>query len=199
MPFINGKFYANPAYGQALEKARRKEGSQRTSTRQEKSEATPNPRKAAAAPHYEEPQNEGEARLANTIYNETSGLRAKVGAKSGTPGSKEDLHDARVAVGEIARRNFEAGHPSRVAPSELKYNQEKILSRGDPEAVVAHNESLSAAREALSGSDITNGATQYRMRPHAHTKIPISDKPVTGHYGPFDNVQGVAQSLVVAP
>src|SRR2546425_797929 len=65
---------------------------------------------------------------------------------------------------ECSRRNCgvahtvtEAGHPERVAPSELTARAAHALGAGNPDAVNAHNASLSAARTALAGSNTTNG------------------------------------------
>ena len=55
MPLINGRYYANPAYGEAMERARMEEAADGAEQQQ-----TP---PAPSGP------------LANRIYNETSGLR----------------------------------------------------------------------------------------------------------------------------
>jgi hypothetical protein len=210
MPFIDGRFYANPAYGMALERSRRREAGQDgepeeidvryASTGAQKPPAGTKTRDGSgAAPQYDSPQNEKEATLANVIYHETSGLRAKPGVKPGTAGSAEDLHNARVAIGEVARHDLDAGHPNYVAHTELKPDEEKTLAAGNRYAVQAHNDSLAAARQALSGSKMTGGATQYRLRPHPHTRISIRGKAITTHYGPFNDVQGGEKAVVVAP
>ena len=215
MPFINGRFYMNPAYGRAFERARGNRSPQDivfvdVARQNEKQDSSVQGRggtsgSAAAGKHattkYENPQNEQEARLANVVYNETSSLRSKAAAASEKPGSASDLRAARVAVAEVAHKVMESGHPERVAPSELTAQAVSALNRGDSQAVQAHNDSLAAARQALDGSATTGGATQYRLRSAPNVHTPINGKHITSHFGPFDDsvAKGRTKTVVVAP
>lgn len=63
----------------------------------------------------EQPKDQLERLLAIVVFNETGGLSSS--SKTGR-GSAEDLHNARVAIAEIAKTLREAGHPEQVAPAE---------------------------------------------------------------------------------
>jgi hypothetical protein len=121
--------------------------------------------------------------LTNVVYNESGSLRADPNAKPGAPGSAEDLANGRQAIAEIANRVIDAGHPDRVAPSDLT---DKAATKTDQYA-----ESRTAADAALNGSNISNGATQYRTRVGTNVTTPVgksSTNPgtkVSQHYGPF--------------
>lgn len=150
---------------------------------------------------YEQPQNEQEAELANVIYNETSSLRPDPNSKPGQGGSAEALHDAREAIGEVAERDLASGHPNRVAPTDLKDKDRRALNGGNLDAIRAHNDSLAAAREALSGANRTKGDTQYRLRDPAVFKNDpaINGKTTNFTYGLFLNTLGVPQGVALAP
>jgi len=184
MAFINGRYYMNPAYGRAIERARleaagldreREEFSASRSDQDQNQNGhwvTINGRHVfiqdahGKGPEYDDPQNENEARLANVVYNETASLRANPKAKSGAPGSPEDLHNARVAVARVAHNVLQSKHPERVqAPSELSSRAVDAINGGNKDAILAHNDSLAAARAALAGSGL-GGATQYRINSH---------------------------------
>ena len=117
MPFINGKFYMNPAYGRAVENVRRggavpslnaaphSQGSGREDRDGRWETINGNhvliKETVAEGPQPEtqkrttRPAAQGNARpgtkAARIIFNETSGLRPP-------KGGAEDLHDARVAI-----------------------------------------------------------------------------------------------------
>ena len=121
--------------------------------------------------------------LTNVVYNESGSLRADPKAKPGAPGSAEDLANGRQAIAEIANRVIDAGHPNRVAPSDLRDN---AAVKTD-----AYGKSQTAADAALNGSNISNGATQYRTRVGDNVTTPVGRSsmnpgtPVSQHYGPF--------------
>ncbi len=104
-------------------------------------------------------------------------------------------------MGEIANRVVNAGHPERVAPSELRSIEKNALAAGNPDVVAGYNASLAAARQALAGSNITNGATQYRTRLNNDIHTPIKGRSVTSHYGPFPDKRPREgpKTVVVAP
>lgn len=198
MPFVNGKFYMNPAYGRAVEGARDSEGSPGQSDRNGQGDhwVTINgnhvlihetaSRPAAMA----EPRSQKERYLTIVVFNETGGLGANT--KSGK-GSASDLHDARVAIAEIANRLMEAGHPDQVAAGEsgIYTGLWRGLAQGNKSAINSWNDSVLAARDALSGSDITNGAAHFRLD-QRDGGVPGWAKGVrpTQTFGPFRNSGG---------
>lgn len=140
------------------------------------------------------------------MYNETSRLRVDPQAKPGQPGGAEDLQSGRVAVAEIANRVIESGHPERIrVPSDLGRKELDSIKSGNAEAINAHNASLAAAREALAGSNTTNGATLYRTRFGSNVHTPLGNTkghrgvPISEHFGPFPVGHGRREVIVVAP
>ena len=121
--------------------------------------------------------------LTNVVYNESGSLRANSKVKADARGSAEDLANGRQAIAEIANRVIDAGHPNRVAPSDLKDN---AAMKTDPYGL-----SRTAADAALNGSNISNGATQYRTRVGDDVTTPVGRSstnpgtPVSQYYGPF--------------
>jgi RHS repeat-associated protein len=167
------------------------------------------PQQGAQGPTYQEPGNLQEAALSNVIYNETSSLRANDKAKPGETGSAEDLHSGRVAVGEVANRVLNSDHPERVqVTSDLKDEARRNIIAGNADAINAHNDSLAAARQALAGSNTTNGATLYRIRHGTNIHTPVGNRPhhpgspVSMHFGPFPDTlrrHNGPSVIVVAP
>jgi RHS repeat-associated protein len=146
-----------------------------------------------------------EADLANVIYNETSRLQVDPKAKAGETGSADDLHDGRLAIGEIANRVLASDHPERInVTSDLSPKEQKDMANGNVNAINAHNDSLVAAKEVLAGSNTTNGATQYRTRFGANISTPIGNtkghtgSPVTMSFGPFPAGGRRREVIVVA-
>jgi hypothetical protein len=213
MPYINGRFYANPGYGLALERARRSSsgriwteehgqesgGTHAPYRRRSKHHRVAGGHEVEDGEHDEEPQNEREARLANVVHNETASLRQDPSASRKSSDRLRDLQLARVAVAEVANRALDSGHPKRVASSELTLREAKALAAGNPVAVRAHNASLAAARVALGGSNVTDGATQYRLKVHPDAATPINGKAISPHFGPFRDTLGNARTVVIAP
>jgi hypothetical protein len=224
MPFINGRFYMNPAYGRALERARDEENKDLFASRllpmMEGPEAGPDGEWdedwSAEARHpqgqyvlMQASQHGRAARpargrgtdqsLANIVYNETGSLRADPRAKPGAPGSGEDLARARQATAEIANR-VRAKHPHWVAPSTLT-DKAAAAVHADAHAVDAYGKARTAADAALNGSNISNGAKQYRTRVGTDVRTPLGRSktnpgtPVSEHYGPF--IEGKHRVVVV--
>jgi hypothetical protein len=203
----------NPAYGRAVERARDAEATSEQVSGEhwvtvngrhiliQKAGSTRGARhEGQQQPEYEAPdvKKEKEVELTNVTYNETSGLRADPKAKPGAPGSAEDLHNARVAVAEVAHTVLDSDHPERVkAPTDLTARAVHDINAGNSDAISAHNDSLSAVREVLAGSNATKGATQYRMNAR-DTQKSINGKRVTLRYGPFSNVQGGTRVIIIA-
>jgi hypothetical protein len=121
------------------------------------------------------------------------------------PGSPASLHSARVAVAEIALRLGLPG-PPKTAPFDLTSRTVSDINQGNGDAISAHNDSLAAARQAIAGSNITNGATQYRTRLGNNVTTPVGKNPALGipgtpvsmYFGPFGSNRGPTV-LVIAP
>src|SRR5579862_104876 len=210
MPDVNGKFYMNPAYGRAVEGSRGHKVALDKSARQlstkdahwvtidghhvliQESQSDGLQQKhhqdKQKRPAIELPTSNDERRLTVIVFNETGGL---------TPlGSSEkrnaaDLHAARVAAAEISKRAIESGHDDRVAPDEIQTGLWQGLHDKNPVAIDAWNDSSSAARSALAGSNTTKQATHFRLDAKAGT-IPrwAQGRQPSQTFGPFQNAGG---------
>lgn len=109
-------------------------------------------------PQWSKPTNDKEARLAAVVYNETGGLRSTTESGAGSQG---DLHNARVAVAEVALRLINQGLDGQIASQKLTRRTVEQLRKSNPEVVAVYNGSLAAARTALKGSNTTRGATHF--------------------------------------
>jgi len=148
-------------------------------------------------PEYQNPQNESEAKLANVTYNEVGGLHPDPKAKADAPGSIEQLHEAQLAVAEIANRVLNSDHPEHVQVGvDLTSKTVSDINAGSKSAIVAHNEALAAARAALGGSNTTKGAMHYNTSPN---KMKLLYGKKATNLGPFQNAQGGKRYLVWAP
>jgi hypothetical protein len=122
MPFLNGRFYMNPIFGAALERARRanvgREWSEESPQAAGQAASASGGRhrsahaaKSSGAKHKGhtgddyDPATTTEG-IANQIYNETAGLRTT--ARQG-PGSDVDLQEARRAIGGALYFYFDDG------------------------------------------------------------------------------------------
>jgi len=139
--------------------------------------------------------NPKEVELQDVIFNEMGGLRADPKAKPGDPGSAENLHDARVAVAEIAERVLQSSHPEREqAPHSLTRETVRDLNAGNKDVARALDDSLRAAR---SRSDTTKGAMHFRTGRHKFKSL--YGRKGTMYFGPFHDVTGGKRFLTVAP
>ncbi len=179
MPEINGRYYANPAYGRAVERARM-EAAQASGRPQ------PHTRRhgrddydAAAAP----------AEVGNQIYNESSGLRPTDKSGNGS-GSDFDLQQAREAMAHVIQNR--AAHkirgglasPTIGSPSDLR-DIGKIGSK----AYDAHGASVYAAQHASKHPDSTNGAKHFYLDDGTHPDRD-GNKNAVAVFGPFRNAAG---------
>ena len=139
--------------------------------------------------------NPKEVELQDVIFNETGGLRADPKAKSGEPGSAENLHNARVAIAEIAERVLGSSHPEREqAPRSLTHETVRDLNAGNKEVARALDESLTAAR---SRSNTTNDAMHFRTGRHKFKSL--YGRKGTMYFGPFHDVTGGRRYITIAP
>jgi len=151
----------------------------------------------AQNPVYQAPNenNPKEIQLDDVVFNETGGLRADPKAKPGHPGSAEDLHGARVAVGEVAERVLQSSHPEREqAPRNLTNETVRDLNAGNKDVIRALNDSLSAVR---AGSNTTEGAMHFRTGRHKFKSL--YGHRATMYFGPFPDATGGKRYLTVAP
>jgi len=150
---------------------------------------------AQAKPQTGQNNNPKEVELENVIFNETGGLRADPKAKPGAPGSAENLHGARVAVGEIAERVLKSDHPEREqAPRALTHETVRDLNAGNKDVARALDEALSAVR---SRSNTTNDAMHFRTGRHKFKSL--YGRKGTMYFGPFHDVTGGKRYLTIAP
>jgi len=139
--------------------------------------------------------NPKEVELNHVIFNETGGLRANPKAKPSGPGSAENLHDARVAVGEVAERVLESNHPEREqAPHNLTNETVRDLNAGNKDVIRSLNDSLSAAR---SHSNTTKGAMHFRTGRHTFKSL-YGNKAIL-YFGPFPDATGGKRYITIAP
>ena len=232
MPFINGRFHMNPAYGRALEAARAKDLAKRHDvhpiarqsdlvdryvepTGENRLLSSEQDRKLgrkdlaqnsghwvtidghhvlisgtqASQSEMKQPRNENERYLAIVVFNETGGLGA---AAENGHGSAKNLHDARVAVAEIANRLRDSGHPEKMATGEggIYTGLWRGLSQGNKDSIGSWNDSVSAASIALAGSDDTRAAAHFRLD-KANGVVPSWAKRTPSKtFGPFRNSGG---------
>jgi hypothetical protein len=150
---------------------------------------------AQAKPQTGQSNNPKEIELEDVIFNETGGLRADPKAKPGTPGSAENLHGARVAVGEIAERVLKSPHPEREqAPRTLTHETVRDLNAGNKDVAKALDEALNAVR---SRANMTNDAMHFRTGRHKFKSL--YGRKGTMYFGPFHDVTGGKRYLTIAP
>lgn len=181
MPFINGKFYANPAYGEALERAKGLDSQYAGSEKQTVAASNRGKHgKQTATQGHEKPKVENEAAIGNRVYNETGGLRPKAGAKPGGPGSAGDLHNARVAMSDVIENRERSGKYTGVAPAKVKTMGRKTSAYGD---------SQEASAQTLGLPEVTGGSKNYYLDHGQPTPKWAIGKKTTA-YGPFNNAAG---------
>jgi hypothetical protein len=150
---------------------------------------------AQSKPQTVQTNNPKEVELENVIFNEMGGLRADPKAKPGAPGSAENLHGARVAVGEIAERVLKSSHPEREqAPRTLTHETVRDLNAGNKDVAKALDDALSAVR---SRSNTTNDAMHFRTGRHKFKSL--YGRKGTMYFGPFHDVTGGKRYLTIAP
>ncbi len=121
------------------------------------------------------------AQTANSIYNETSGLRPVT--KRGS-GSADDLSKARSYVAPIVK----AGK-FPVASDKLSAAAARAI-KSYPPARAAYQDSLDAAYAAFSGHDPTGGATHFYLNYGQKPPSWAAGKKPVATFGPFKNVAG---------
>ena len=200
MPVINDRYYANPEYGRALERARVADEEFRRVHGEEKPSwldrflgfADETDTKQAKQTRQNHPQLQAQAKrvtddtIGNIIYNETSGLRPTSETGEGSP---QDLHEARVGAGTVAKSLYADGQKlgkPLTAPTELTSKEAKAVRSYSP-AKHAYEDSQAAASKA---SRDKSGPTHFYLD-HGQPKPRwAKGKEPKQSYGPFRNVAG---------
>jgi hypothetical protein len=205
MPLINDRYYANPQYGSALERDRAADGEFRrahgepkpswldhflgfadgSDTNQAKPSQPSQPRKNQSQLQAKT-KVVTDDRIGNLIYNETSGLRPTSETGKGSP---QDLHEARVGAGTVAKnldsKGQKLGKPL-TAPTELTRKEAKAVRNYSP-AKHAYEDSQAAASKA---SGDKSGPTHFYLD-HGQGKPKWAEgKAPKQSYGPFRNDAG---------
>src|ERR1700693_2781508 len=200
MPVINGRYYMNAQYGNALERDRIADEEHR------RVHGEPEPswldhflgfaEKPSVKQAEQSQQRRSEVRaqtkrvadetIGNIIYNETSGLRPTSDTGKGSP---QDLHDGRVAAGAVAKtldaNGEKLGKPLTVT-RQLTSKEGKAVRSYDP-ARHAYEDSQAAAKRATGDK---NGSTHFYLD-HGQRKPSWAEgKQPKESYGPFRNVAG---------
>lgn len=179
MPTINGRFYANPAFGRALERARLWE-----SQRENASEHRSTKHRRYTVGHDAATTIDG---VANQIYNETSGLRPT--ALRG-PGSDLDLQYARMYMGHVIHNRVARKIPGGLAYDKLTGNEPHAIKHLFSAAYDSYGGSHHAAKLSFSHPDPTGGATGFYLD-HGQRLPPwAKGKKTVATFGPFTNAAG---------
>jgi hypothetical protein len=209
MPFINGKFYMNPAYGRAVEGARRSGAVANLDPAQQSHDRgrddqdgrwvtidgnhdlilaahANGPARGAQRPATRSVARGKETpgtKAARIIFNETSGLRAP-------KGGAEDLHDGRVAIAHALGNGARMSRPPATVTDVLNHAAARSILT-DPAAKAAWADSQGAVLEAAKSRDDTNGAVHFFPDyPGAPQPDWATVERETSHYGPFVNAAG---------
>ncbi len=200
MPVINGRYYMNPQYGQALERdrsvdeeQRRVHGDPQPSWLDHFLDFAQTPGVKQAEPTQQK-RSEMQAQtkkvtdetIGNLIYNETSGLRPT--SHTGK-GSLQNLHDGRVGTGTVSKtldsNGQKLGKPL-TASTQLTTQEAKAVRSYDP-AKHAYEDSQTAASEAPRDK---KGPRHFYLD-HGQSKPRWAEgKEPKQSYGPFRNDAG---------
>jgi hypothetical protein len=201
MPFINGRFYANPAYGRALERARRSssggiwsedfpEQTQETDAAVSHGRGAPQAAsrsiRAVRRGHHGNDDYDAATTMAgitNQIYNETATLRP---AGELGKGSDVDLQD-RLAMAHVIHNRAGAKRRGGLASDELHPKEAAAVKRFPSSAYDAYGGSRHVSAVAGSRRDPTGGA-QFFYLDHGQPEPPwaVGKEPVAV-FGPFRN------------
>jgi hypothetical protein len=195
MPFINGKFYANPAYGRAVERARNAENIGENQKPDESGDdghwVTIDGRHVLIQDSSSGPELADRLRLrmVNKIYNEFSGLRPKPGAST-----HDDLNRARQNAAHVYRNRQGGGFQGS---STLGRKDARDIAIPGTDAAQGYQGTVNAIAHAQAEPDTTQNANHvYIYDPagiHSGTVIPpewVTQGETTTIAGPFINVGG---------
>ena len=196
MPFINGKFYMNPAYGRALENARANgptdedQGGHRVTIKghhvlieEAQGGRTQHNNPKHAGHSVNRANSKPGIKASRIIFNETSGLQ---------PANRNsvDLHDARVAMAHARSNGESMSHPPSTVSDTLTSTASRAILT-DAKAKAAWTDSAAAVQEAAASSDNTNGAVHFFLDyQNADRPDWATEDRETANYGPFVNAAG---------
>jgi RHS repeat-associated protein len=147
-------------------------------------------------------------RLTTILYHEMGSLSPNPDSEPGQAGSAEDLHNGRVAVGEVVLTRFHTKHHRigiDIASDKLSSDEKRAIKNGVPAVVSALADTRAAAQVAYGGSNTMNGAQQYRTRYNGDITGNLGrtrsspGTPLSAHFGPFINSTGGTAVEVIAP
>lgn len=213
MPFINGKFYANPAYGRGVEKARtadlvgRGDGQGEAElisaeTHPQKATQSPTVQRATQKPSTAKSKHHGDdynpattpEGVGNQIYNETAGLRPT--SKSGTgPGTDWDMQQARKAMAHVIQNRATHKMQGGLTNDQIDSRETRAIASVASAAYDAHGGSQAAAhdaaRDAARQYDPTGGSLHFYLDdPKKKPPKWVNDAIPVAEFGPFQNVSG---------
>jgi hypothetical protein len=218
MPFINGRFYMNRAYGRAIERAR--------TANQIWSEEIPGPTGVSLREQSfgndvslsETHRKDSDAHWVtidghHVLIESTQAGPARANNRTirahSSPGTKpariifnetfglrpanknpEDLHDARVAMAHTLLNAKGMRHPPQTVTDKLTATSARAILL-DAQAKAAWADSQDALREAADSTDDTKGAVHFFLD-YAGATSPswATDDRETAQYGPFVNTAG---------
>lgn len=200
MPFINGKFYANPAYGRGVEKARMddligREGEGRDQGESGQiaartSQTKPASKHESTSSHGHRGDNYNPATtpegIGNQVYNETARLRPT--SKTGIgPGTDWDMQQARKAIAHVIQNRAAVKMLGGLGSDNIAPQEAKATKSMGSAAYDAHGGSQAAAHDAGKNPDPTGGAKFFYLD-HGQKEPPfaVGKKPVAT-FGPFSN------------
>lgn len=206
MPFINDRFYANPIFGRALERARLAEAGKVWS--EEYPEGAQQGIKEGggqgqAGRHLSERHRTAHTRnskdgydaattpagVANQIYNETAGLRPT--SKNGTgSGTDWDMQQARRSIAHVIHNRAAVEMRGGLASDQLAPREIRAIEKIGSPAYNAHGASLDAAHAAAIYPDSTGGAMYFYLEHGQGSPGWAAGKKLIGEYGPFRDSAG---------
>jgi hypothetical protein len=202
MPFINGRFYANPAYGRSLERARRSNSggvwsedfpeqdpgiAEEGSHRRDALQGVQHSGRAVHRKHHGTDDFDAattSAGITNQIYNETASLRPT--SESGN-GSDVELQRARLAMAHVIHNRAAIKMQGGLASDELNSGEEEA-TRGFPsKAYDAFGVSRYEARRSSSPDDPTHGARYFYFDYGQTAPSFAKGRTPVAVFGPFRN------------
>ncbi|MHB8526708.1 MAG: hypothetical protein ACYDD2_11195 [Candidatus Acidiferrales bacterium] len=218
MPFINGRFYANPLFGEGVERARDAESDDEFSDEALRLGPDRSPEFADPLAKYGTVDDtaESEFQVDSTQHHARTkqhpAHKKTHAAKPESPeqnanrvynetsglrpttrygrGSAQDLHDARLYIAHALDNREAAGRVGIVAPKKLRPREADAIHTYPP-AKQAYDDSRSAAQKAASSPDPTNGAKNYYLDYGQDPPPWAVGKPIAV-FGPFVNASGGA-------
>ena len=186
MPVIGGRFYANPAFGEALERARREAATEEADRPfgDDHTEAEEQGRRRAA-------RQLGVEEVARIVHNEGAGARPT--SRQGA-GSDQDLSESRQAMAQMILNQLARGRLERVAPPRLSPSEARAV-QSNPLARAHFEDAERAAEQAVRVGGDPEGPMHFFHAPEDWT-VGDPRRPAWGRgtplhrYGPFLNTAG---------